>query len=383
MGNISSKRKSIERIRKHNSRGLSLDKTSSTREADKPMKPSLNPKNPTSHSNSNSEKVAALKVSMSSATEKVLPHSKSCIDVVVSRAVQRPSSKESIPQRPFPIWFPFKSTFQRNLLFGKEDGESEVPVPEPAWASEYDPLSIDNLQFMSTAPGVMTHDTEFTSFFQNPIGELDNHSDDGELDENIPPEGPMVSNPSSGSVSSKESKKNGSMLPIKMSRGGHRGNSHRRGIHKKQRAAHQASSPPSQASGSFSDNLVQCHTRELSPPPTVRTILGKRVTMVDEELKVFVVDLLSPETCELVRSMTDAHVRQVNDNGNLVATWRTLYTYTKQDLPVCEVKNLKTLVTEGIMTSISAIVGEIFQNAKEAEKLRPRSWKGKTHLKMI
>ena len=121
---------------------------------------------------------------------------------------------------------------------------------------------------------------------------------------------------------------------------------------------------------------MQCRTRELSPPPIVRTILGKKVTMIDEELKVFVVDLLSPETCELVRSMTDAHVRQVNDSGNRVPTWRTLYTYTKQDLPVVEVKDLTALVTDSIMMNISAIVGDIFQNPQGAKKLRPRSWKG-------
>ena len=68
----------------------------------------------------------------------------------------------------------------------------------------------------------------------------------------------------------------------------------------------------------------------------------------------------------------------VNANGNRMATWRTLYTYTKQDLPCGEVKDLTRLVTDGIMTSVSGIVGEIFHNRKEAAKLKPRSWKGET-----
>lgn len=109
--------------------------------------------------------------------------------------------------------------------------------------------------------------------------------------------------------------------------------------------------------------------------PTVRFISGKRVTIVDEKLKVFVIDLLNPETCELVRKMTDDHVRKVHDDGNRVPTWRTLYTYTKQDLPCCEVKNLSEQVTNSITESVKDVVGEICNNKIEAAKLRERSWK--------
>lgn len=73
--------------------------------------------------------------------------------------------------------------------------------------------------------------------------------------------------------------------------------------------------------------------------------------------------------------MTDNHVREVIESGQRQPTWRTLYTYTKQDLPCNEVKSLNELVTNQIMADIKAIIGEIFENPREAAKLRPRSWK--------
>ena len=101
---------------------------------------------------------------------------------------------------------------------------------------------------------------------------------------------------------------------------------------------------------------------------------GKKVTMVDEHLKIFIIDLLSPETCEMIRTMTDNHVRKIHSEGNKVATWRTLYTYTKQDLPCGEVPHLTT-ITERIMRDVITCVGEIYENPREALKLRQRSWK--------
>jgi hypothetical protein len=288
-----------------------------------------------------------------------------------SLAVQRPSKKDSDRQRHFPIWFPFKPSLQTNIV--PIQGEHvDIPVPEPEWSNEYDPISMDSIQFMPNAA-----DSEFTSFFQNSFTDHKGSDGGSKLNDSSNRNLPMALNSNSVCSSSKDQKKNGSVLPIKVNRGGERTQPLRRGTHKKQRAAHQAASPPSQASHSFSDHSLQCRTREPSPAPKVRQIMGKRVTIIDEELKVFVVDLLTPETCELVRSMTDAHVRQVSENGNQVPTWRTLYTYTKQDLPVCEVKNLNTLVSDEIMINIKAIVGELYQNEKEAQKLRPRSWKGK------
>ncbi len=96
--------------------------------------------------------------------------------------------------------------------------------------------------------------------------------------------------------------------------------------------------------------------------------------MVDEQLKIFIIDLLSPETCEMIRTMTDNHVRKIHSEGNKVATWRTLYTYTKQDLPCGEVPHLMT-ITERIMREVITCVGEIYESPREALKLRQRSWK--------
>jgi hypothetical protein len=156
-------------------------------------------------------------------------------------------------------------------------------------------------------------------------------------------------------------------------------NSYRRGTNKKARAAHQASSPSPQSSANSRLNNLQSSDkkgeRDASPPPSIRMINGIKVTIVDEELKVFVVDLLSPETCDLVRRMADDHVRQVSESGSGMPTWRTLYTYTKQDLPCSEVKGLTTSVTDLIMANVANIVGEIYGRKKEALKLRPRSWK--------
>ncbi len=50
-------------------------------------------------------------------------------------------------------------------------------------------------------------------------------------------------------------------------------------------------------------------------------------------------------------------------------------TYTKQDLPCGEVKDLTSKVTDQIMASVIGIVGQIFGKPKEALKLRQRSWK--------
>ena len=287
--------------------------------------------------------------------------------------------------------------------------ECPLPLPEQLWMVPqfgHNSSSMQNLQFMSNLhllsdtnvsvenvrsypqyAGVLPASTQFTSLFLNPIDALDLDGVMASAEQKNMTAGEVPNVLSSFDVNartaapaamSKEPKKN-AMLPIKLSRRGPRvSNAPRerhRGSHKKQRAAHQASSPPSQASTSIPGTPLNCGKRDSSPPPKVRTIQGKRVTMIDEALKVFVVDLLTPETCDLVRNMADAHVRQVNETGNRVATWRTLYTYTKQDLPCSEVKNLTERVTSQIMSSVIGIVGEIFGKPREALKLHPRSWK--------
>jgi hypothetical protein len=73
--------------------------------------------------------------------------------------------------------------------------------------------------------------------------------------------------------------------------------------------------------------------------------------------------------------MADNHTLQVHESGSNTQVWRTLYTYTKMDLPVCEVPDMREKYTDRILLDVKRIVGEIFDKKKEALALRPRSWK--------
>eukprot|EP00984_Skeletonema_dohrnii_P030453 scaffold21947_cov67-Skeletonema_dohrnii-CCMP3373.AAC.2 len=97
-------------------------------------------------------------------------------------------------------------------------------------------------------------------------------------------------------------------------------------------AAHQAKSPPS------IKGKVPSTANTDDTPVEVLTVLGKTVHMVDPDRKVFVIDLLSPETCDEIRMMADNHTRNAKKDAEV---WRTLYTYTKMDLPVVEGKTKK------------------------------------------
>lgn len=48
----------------------------------------------------------------------------------------------------------------------------------------------------------------------------------------------------------------------------------------------------------------QSQTPSRFDTPTIRYINGKRVTIVNDKLKVFIVDLLDSETCDLVRTVS-------------------------------------------------------------------------------
>ena len=99
-------------------------------------------------------------------------------------------------------------------------------------------------------------------------------------------------------------------------------------------AAHQAKSPPS-IKGKVPTSTTDSTNVE------VLTVLGKTVHMVDPDRKVFVIDLLSPETCDEIRMMADNHTLNAKKDAEV---WRTLYTYTKMDLPVVEGKMDEELV---------------------------------------
>jgi len=154
-------------------------------------------------------------------------------------------------------------------------------------------------------------------------------------------------------------------------------------ISKKIRAFKQASSPRASVTQKqclFKTPAQSCkpETNDTKFSPKVRTILGTKVTFVDEKRKVLVVDLIPPETCDLIREMTENHISLMEKKHGKNAkeyTWRTLYTYTKMDLPCKEVKGLASRITNHIMNDIKKIVGEIYGKRAEAMMLKPRSWK--------
>ena len=102
--------------------------------------------------------------------------------------------------------------------------------------------------------------------------------------------------------------------------------------------------------------------------------------MIDDGKKVFVIDLLSRETCNSIRSCVDHHVKKVIQSGTNAPTWRTLYTYTKMDLPCGEVEGMSTIYTDKIIRDIAKIIGEVFGEQRKAANLRARSWKVRATL---
>ena len=69
---------------------------------------------------------------------------------------------------------------------------------------------------------------------------------------------------------------------------------------------------------------------------------------------------------------------RVRINGPKAKTWRTLYTYTKMDMPCNEVPAM-SLITNQIMGDIIRSIGQVYGKPKAASKLKQRSHK-ETHL---
>ncbi len=118
------------------------------------------------------------------------------------------------------------------------------------------------------------------------------------------------------------------------------------------------------------------------PPPScaprVFYSYGKKVTMVDEPNKVFVIDLLSSKTCNEIRRSASEHLQRVKDSHGVVGangkSWRKLYTYTKMDLPCADVDDLP-LMTNQILADIVSITRDVYGVSEEQAPLRPRSGK--------
>jgi hypothetical protein len=94
-----------------------------------------------------------------------------------------------------------------------------------------------------------------------------------------------------------------------------------------------------------------------SPFPTVYSY-GKKVTMIDPNLMIFVVDLVPPELCNAILDCTSRHVRYMTATGNADKCWRSLYTYTKMDIPCAEVPGLGDIM-QRIMLGVVAIIGDM------------------------
>eukprot|EP00814_Leptocylindrus_danicus_P007315 CAMPEP_0116036406 /NCGR_PEP_ID=MMETSP0321-20121206/21186_1 /TAXON_ID=163516 /ORGANISM="Leptocylindrus danicus var. danicus, Strain B650" /LENGTH=456 /DNA_ID=CAMNT_0003513907 /DNA_START=296 /DNA_END=1667 /DNA_ORIENTATION=- len=144
---------------------------------------------------------------------------------------------------------------------------------------------------------------------------------------------------------------------------------------------------PSQSREFRANSRVKPSDHRVFYTRTKRATKSFKVTMIDEAFKIFVVDLLcgNPQDLEVVDAIkdeTEAHIARVEASGNISASWRKLYTYTKMDLPCSEVTSIGPIMTQ-IMDDIKAVCGEIFQNPEGCQKLRPRSWKEPHLLKYV
>jgi hypothetical protein len=112
------------------------------------------------------------------------------------------------------------------------------------------------------------------------------------------------------------------------------------------------------------------------------------VEIIDWTSKVLVIDLVPPAVCRLLRSTITQHCLTQQRNGQV--TWRTLYTYTKRDLPCCEIAKVNEIAQQ-LIDTINGLLSLLFghhndddhhnnnndddHNNKNMIVLRPRSWK--------
>lgn len=94
---------------------------------------------------------------------------------------------------------------------------------------------------------------------------------------------------------------------------------------------------------------------------------GHRVTMIDPDRKVFVVDLLTPAICERIKILTNRHL----SNPETSVAWREMFKYTSLDMPCCDVPPVME-IAEHITSDMRAIVGNVYNSPNRATKLRER-----------
>ena len=246
-----------------------------------------------------------------------------------------------------------------------------------------------------------------SNFLLSPSSNVDNHEDKNVLKEKILHNNIQSSIPRTNSEQSTSKGKYGTSLPLKPQGNprkqkkqqqrfsvkpnrGRKSNSstgkvreqrsrhQRREKNSKELAAQQTSSPIS-LTRTMNQKVMKIPNheyRDSSPPPQVRMINGKKVTIINDKLKVFVIDnIFSSKGCDEIRQMAEDHVSRIEESGSNMSTWRTLYTYTKRDLPCMEVKDMASRFTNPAMRDAIQIVGELYKKPYEAAKLHPRSWK--------
>ncbi|GKY92820.1 hypothetical protein MPSEU_000251600 [Mayamaea pseudoterrestris] len=117
---------------------------------------------------------------------------------------------------------------------------------------------------------------------------------------------------------------------------------------------------------------------EIAPPPaatgfTTTTHLGFKITVVSEQLKIYVVNLLSPRGCECIRRAMQKHVNHLQAMGHSDMGFRAIYTYSKMDIPCCEITEIVPFMSL-VGTTINQILAHVLDDPK-AITLAPRDWK--------
>jgi hypothetical protein len=114
--------------------------------------------------------------------------------------------------------------------------------------------------------------------------------------------------------------------------------------------------------------------------------LHVQVEIIDWSTKVFVIDLVPAAVCDILRSTISQHCQTQKLTGQI--TWRTLYTYTKMDLPCCEIAKVQD-ISQQLIDTINGLLSLLFAAAGQHDDtnnsdsngpllpivLRPRSWK--------
>lgn len=96
--------------------------------------------------------------------------------------------------------------------------------------------------------------------------------------------------------------------------------------------------------------------------------------MIDRDMRIIVVDMVPSHLCDAIRYYTERHVERLESHGRLDLAWRTLYTYTKMDLPCCEVPGLGPIVWT-VIAHVKRLIGYVLDRPRAESFLRPRSWK--------